>query len=175
MSKIPINVGLVAAELFGAGDALKSAIFVSVAALLSRTSEDLEANAATALSHLDDLGRRIDGVRNAVSQASGVTLVAKVTGKVREIDGDALTEALSMIDDGIEASRNNFDDVLQSNHRDGADLFADRICALGHDVQAAIEIIVGPGAGGPALLFDTYYAEAMRTLAAEDWGTETSN
>jgi hypothetical protein len=68
LPKLTLNSDEVANELFDLGDTLKATIIVSAAALLSRRTDDLEANAYSALARLEDMRQKLEGVRNGVAQ-----------------------------------------------------------------------------------------------------------
>ena len=92
MSKLQVNAELALATLPDLSNVLKKTIVVSAAAVLSRLPNDLKANAAAAVAHLDEMGRKLDGLRNDVSQASAASLAAKPDGQILEIDGELFAE-----------------------------------------------------------------------------------
>jgi len=174
MSKmIKINAELIGAELFALADILKTAIVVSAAALLSRTNEDVKENAALAVGHLEEMGTKLDGVRNSVSQKKGVTLAARLKGSIKEIDIDAIIEIVNVIDFRVDSYRKILFDVLESKHREGIDLFAGAVGPLGRAVQQAIALVWGRSPGSP-IFFDLFFAETMKNLSKESWGEEGS-
>jgi hypothetical protein len=163
---------VVVAELFSLGDALKATIILSAAALLSRRTDDLEANAQLVMTHLEEMGRKLDGLRSDVSQRKGVSIAARLRGQIKEIDDGVFTEAANLIDDRIDSYRDALLAVLESKQREGIDLFARRVGALGRAIQAAIGLVAGDSLMGSPFLFDAFFEQTMEELSRKSWADE---
>ena len=170
MSTIEVNTSLILPELFSLGDALKAAIFTSAAAILSRMSEDVDANAELAEGHLRELGRRLDGVRNTVSQRKGVSLLERLKGHVKEVDFKELTKDLDAIDREIDAFKDSLFSVLENRYREGIASCGDRALFLGLSVGAAIERMTGKALPLPPLYWQELFLQSLKDLSEKDWG-----
>jgi hypothetical protein len=96
MPKVQVNTDIALATLVDLANTLKKAIIVSAAAVLSRMTNDLKANAAAAVTHLDEMGRKLDGLRNDASQRNGVSFATKLKGKILEVDSDLFAERVGI-------------------------------------------------------------------------------
>ena len=174
MPTLTLNSNAVANQLFDLGDTLKATIILSAAALLSRRTDDLEANAYSALARLEDMRQKLDGVRNGVAQKKDVSLATRLKRQIKKIDNDAFTDALSLIDGRLESYRNALLSVLESKQRENIDLFVPTVGALGRAIQAAIGLVAGDALTGSPLLFDALFAQAMEELSEKSWENGTS-
>jgi hypothetical protein len=62
--------------------------------------------------------------------------------------------------------------VLENKQREGIDLFARRVGALGRAIQASIGLVAGDRLIGSPLLFDAFFAETMEELSRKSWTDE---
>ncbi len=145
MPKILLNSELAAAVLRDAATTLKAAIAVSAAAILSQARGDLEANAKAAMDHFDAFSGKLNGIRD-----------------------DALNDRIGRVDEQIARARKTLLQVVGSAERDGIDLFAERIGALGR----AFQVVMATYAEAPAtppFQYDQFFLETMADLGQRDW------
>jgi hypothetical protein len=169
LPKLRVNAAVVAAELFELGDDLKAAIVVSAAALLSRRGDDLEANAHLVVARLQEMHQKLNDVRNGVLERKGVSIIARLRGRTKDIDSNRFTEATNLIDDRIDSYKDVFRSVLESKDREGIDVFARRVGALGRAIQDAIGLVAGNALMGSPFLFDALFAQTMEELSGKRW------
>jgi hypothetical protein len=145
MTKILVSKELASAALRDAATTLKAAIVVSAAAILSQAQGDLEANAEAAMAHFDTF-----------------------SGKLNAIRDDALDRAIGLVEARLETTRQALSTIVGSAERDGIDVFADHIGALGRAFQDVAAINDGAPLS-PPFLFDQFFLESMNDLAQRDW------
>ena len=171
MSRVQVNTEIALATLLDLANVLKKTIVVSAAAVLSRMPNDLKANAASAVAYLDEMGRKLDGLRNDVSQSRAVSLAAKLKGQILEIDGELFAERAGIVDERIDGYRDALFDVIESEQREGLEFFCRRIGALGRAIQDVIGLISNEELAGSALQFDQFFMDTMAELSKSDWNS----
>jgi len=163
MATIKVNADAIVAELGQVADEYKAAILTAAAAIHSRSADDVNHNAAEVREHLEEMGRRLDGLRNGLSQAKGSS----------EFDRGNFTEAVDLIDSRIDTFWDCLESVLASNHRGGFEQFADRVGPLGRAVFGAIETVTGRVMPAEMLLyFENVFAEAVQKMSELDWSAK---
>ena len=171
MSKLQVNAELALATLPDLSNVLKKTIVVSAAAVLSRLPNDLKANAAAAVAHLDEMGRKLDGLRNDVSQASAASLAAKPNGQILAIDGELFAEKVGIVDQRIDGYKDALFDVIESEQRDGLEVFCSRVGALGRAIQDVAALLTDKQSPESAFHFDQFFLDTMAELSKSDWST----
>ena len=149
-------------KLFGLTDDLKATIVTSLAALMSRTNADVEANAGLSLDHIENMGRKLDEVRNA-SKTEDMSFFQKMKGGTQEIDGRTFFETIGLIDSGIDMTKESLMRVLESSTREDADSVGRAVIFLGLAVNAGIELIAGKALPLPATYWADFYSETMES------------
>lgn len=120
MSKVTLKTDTALPALFRLADDLKATIVTSLAALMSRTTADVEANAGSAFDHVESMDRKLDEARNA-AKTGGMSFFQKMKGGIQEIDGQTFIETIGLIDTGIKMTRESLMRVLESPTREDAD------------------------------------------------------
>ena len=171
MSRLQINAETALPRLLGLSNVLKKTIVVSAAAVLSRLPNDLKANAAAAVAHLDGMGRKLNGLRNDVSQASSASLAAKPNGRILEIDGELFAEKVGVVDERIDEYKDALFDVIESEQRGGLEVFCSRVGALGRAIQDVVRLLTDKESPESAFHFDQFFLDTMAELSKSDWST----
>jgi hypothetical protein len=170
MPKILVNTELVSAALKVAATTLKAAVVVSAAAILSQAKGDLEANAAAAVTHLDEFSQKLHGLRDRILQKNAVASAIISNAGTAEIDVDILNEKIGTVDDLIESTKEALFEIVGSAERDGLDVFAERAGALGRALQDVTALAAGDQpAAAPPFMFDQFFLETMHDLSQRDW------
>ncbi|MEH2475719.1 hypothetical protein V1281_003106 [Nitrobacteraceae bacterium AZCC 2161] len=170
MPKILVNTELVSAALKPVATTLKAAVVVSAAAVLSQAKGDLEANAAAAVTHLDEFSQKLHAVRNGMLQQNAVASAIISNAHTAEIDVDALHEKIGTVDDQVEGTKEALFEIVGSAERDGLDVFAERVGALGRALQDVMALAAGDRlAAAPPFMFDQFFLETMHDLSQRDW------
>ncbi|MES2030135.1 MAG: hypothetical protein V4477_13240 [Pseudomonadota bacterium] len=168
MQTIPVTTEPARASLRKVMSTLKAAAVVSAAAILSQGKSDLEANAAAATGHFDDVSRQLhafrkDALENALSPA-------QTGGKTVDVDIDALDRLIDNVDQHIARTRDALFAVAESADRSGLEAFAERLGHLGHALQEVTALIApSPSPGEAPFLFDQLFLESLQELSQRDW------
>jgi hypothetical protein len=171
MPKAQVNAETTLATLLDLANVLKKTIVVSAAAVLSRMTNDLKANAASAVAHLDEMGRKLDGLRNDVSQRRAVSFAAKLKGQVLEIDGELFSERVGIVDDRIDGYKDALFDVIESEQRESLEFLCRRVGALGRAIQDVVALLTDKELAGSPLYFDQFFIDTMAELSKSNWST----
>jgi hypothetical protein len=171
MSKVQVNAETALATLLDLSNVLKKTIVVSAAAVLSRLPNDLKANAAAAVAHLDEIGRKLDGLRNDVHRASAASFAANPNRQILEIDGELFAEKVGIVDQAIGGYRNALFDVIESEQRDGLEVFCSRVGALGRAIQEVVGLLTNKETPESTFHFDRFFLDTMAELSKSDWST----
>lgn len=173
MPKLLVKTEQVSVSLRKVTSTLKAAIVVSAAAILSRTSDDLEANAANAMGHFDDFAGQFHGIRQGMLPRALLS-TTYVLGTDIEIEASVCDEAIKRIDGHLASARQAFRTVAESPERDGLDVFTESVGALGRAFQG-FTALVTPEKDATPFLFDQFFLEAMQDLAQRDWSAAAAN
>jgi hypothetical protein len=171
MARIQVNTRQVAAALRAAATALKAAVAVSAAAILSQAKADLDANAAAAVDHLDAFCGKLHALHEAILRDSGnaAALAVISSAGTAEIDVGAVAARLATVDDLIERSKAALFAVVGSAKRDGIDVFAERVGALGRAFQDTALAAGDQAITATPFRFDQFFLETMHDLGQRDW------
>jgi hypothetical protein len=171
MPNLQVNTDIALATLVDLENTLKKTVVVSAAAVLSRMTNDLKANAAAAVTHLDAMGRKLDGLRNDVSQRNGVSFTTKLKGKILEVDSGLFAERVGIVDDRIDGYKDALFNVIESDQREGLEFFCHRVGALGRAIQDVVVLFTDKELTGSPLYFDQFFMDTMGELSKKDWNT----
>jgi hypothetical protein len=168
MPTIPVITEPALASLRQALSTLKAAAVVSAAAVLSQGKSDLEANAAAATGHLDNVSRQLHAFRKGVLQDA---LVPAEEGTMAvDVDIDALDRSIDSVDQHIIQAKDALFAVAESADRTGLEAFAERIGELGRALLDVVDLIAPSAAHNEApFLFDQFFLESLQELSQRDW------
>jgi hypothetical protein len=174
MPTIPVTIDTVSPALRKAASTLKAAAVVSAAAILSRSQSDLEANAAAAAGHFDDVAQQLHAMRNNVLKEA--LDQARPQGGTTDVDIDLLDQAIGRVDDGIALTKEALIEIAGSAEREGLDSFVQHIGDLGRALQdVAATLGEQLPSGTQSFLYDQFFLESMHELAQRDWRTSTAD
>jgi hypothetical protein len=168
MPTIPVITDPALASLQKALSTLKAAAVVSAAAILSQGKSDLEANAAAALGHFEDVSRQLHMFRK--SALEDALTPAKDNTVTVDVDIDALDRTVHDVDHQIAQARDALHAVVESSDRSGLEAFAEHIGELGRVLLGMVPLIAPSAAHGDApFLFDQFFLESLQELSQRDW------
>jgi hypothetical protein len=171
VTKLPtcqLNFRLFQSELFGIADGLKAAILTCVASILSRGNDDLTENFSLFMGHLNEMRRRLGHLQDGLSNRTGVSLIEKVKGNVKELDQDLVHEMLGRIVSDVGDFEESLGAVLESSTRQGVDDCCDKAGLLGLSINFAIELISGKALPLPPTYWVQFFSDAMNQLSSDD-------
>jgi hypothetical protein len=171
LARIQVNTEQASAALRAAATALKAAVVVAAAAILSQARADLEANAGAAADHLDTFRSKLDALHDGMLRDSGnaAALATISSTGTAEVDIDAVAARIAAVDSQIARTKAALFAVIGSAERDGIDVFAERLGALG---DAFHDIALAAGEQPITALpfqFGQFFLEAMHDLGQRDW------
>ena len=134
-------------------------------------TNDLKANAASAVAYFDEMDRKLDGLRNDVSQGRAVSLAAKLKRQILEIDSEVFSEWVGIVDERIDDYKDALFDLIESEQREGLELFCRRVGALGRAIQDVVGLLTDKELAGSTLQFDQFFMDTMAELSKSDWST----
>lgn len=177
MARIQVKTGQVSAELRAAATALKAAIVVAAAAILSQDKADLDANAAAAIGHLDAFHGKLDALHDQLLQDSGnaAALAIVSSAGTAEVDIQAVAARIAAVDELIERTKAALFTVVGSAERDGIDVFAECVGALGRAFQDTALAAGAPAITATPFQFDQFFLETMHDLGQRDWSAAATN
>lgn len=169
MPTIPVITEPALASLRQALSTLKAAAVVSAAAVLSQGKSDLEANAAAATGHLDNVSRQLHAFRKGVLQDDALVPAEEGTMAV-DVDIDALDRSIDSVDQHIIQAKDALFAVAESADRTGLEAFAKRTGELGRALLDVVDLIAPSAAHNEApFLFDQFFLESLQELSQRDW------
>jgi hypothetical protein len=171
LARIQVNTEQASAALRAAATALKAAVVVAAAAILSQARADLEANAGAAADHLDTFRSKLDALHDGMLRDSGnaAALATISSTGTAEVDIHAVAARIAAVDSQIARTKAALFAVIGSAERDGIDVFAERLGALG---DAFHDIALAAGEQPITALpfqFGQFFLEAMHDLGQRDW------
>lgn len=168
MPTIPVITEPALSSLRKVISALKAATVVSAAAILSQGKSDLEANAAAAFGHFEDVSRQLHTFRKAVLEDA--LIPANDNAVTVDVDIDALDRVVDDVDLQISQTKGALHAVVESSDRSGLEAFAERIGELGRALQE-VSILIAPSTspGEAPFLFDQFFLESLQELSQRDW------
>lgn len=147
---------------------LKAATVVSAAAILSQGKSDLEANAAAAFGHFEDVSRQLHMFRKNVLEDA--LIPTKDNTVTVDVDIDALDRVVDDVDHQIAQAKGTLHTVVESSDRSGFEAFAERIGELGRALLSMVTLIAPSAAHSDApFLFDQFFLESLQELSQRDW------
>lgn len=168
MPTIPVTIDTVSPALRKAASTLKAAAVVSAAAILSQSQSDLEANAAAAAGHFDDVAQQLHAMRSNVLKDA--LAQARPQDGTTDVDIDLLDRMIGRVDDGIALTKEALFEIAGSTERDGLDSFVQYIGDLGRALQdVAATLGEQLPSGTQPFLYDQFFLESMHELAQRDW------
>jgi hypothetical protein len=169
MPVISVDIAHHAPALRKAISALKAALVVSAAAVLSQVQGDLEANTKAALGHLDDFGTALHAVRDDILQQA-TTALRPAGDQQTELDTNLLTLLVNVVENRSATFRQALYDIVGSPERDGLDDFVAAIGELGTATHDVIAALTGPPPqDNPPFRYDQFFLESMQDLSQRDW------
>ncbi|WP_441278035.1 hypothetical protein AB7783_14715 [Tardiphaga sp. 172_B4_N1_3] len=168
MPTIPVITEPALSSLRKVISTLKAATVVSAAAILSQGKSDLEANAAAAFGHYEDVSRQLHMFRKNVLEDA--LIPTKDNTDTVDVDIDALDRAVDDVDLLIAQTKGALHAVVESSDRSGLEAFAERIGELGRALLGMVTLIAPSAAHGDApFLFDQFFLESLQELSQRDW------
>lgn len=174
MPILPVTIETVSAALRKAASTLKAAAVVSAAAVLSRVQGDLEANAAAAADHFDDVAVQLHAIRSNILKEALTSEPAG--GSTTHVDIDILDAAIDHVNNGITLAKEALVTVVGNAEREGLDSFVQHIGEVGRalqDVAAALGEKLPSGVS--PFLYDQFFLDSMHDLAQRDWSVSAAN
>lgn len=168
MPTIPVIAEPALASLRKVMSMLKAAAVVSAAATLSRGKSDLEANAAAAIDHFDDVSRQLHALRKGVLEDALSPIKPGVD--VVDVDIDTLDRVIDNVDRHLVLTKHALFTVVESSDRSGLEAFAEQMGNLGRASQEMTALIAPSALPGEApFLFDQFFLESLQELSQRDW------
>lgn len=151
-------------------EGLKGFIFTSVAAIHSRSSQDVSGNFEASLEQFRKIERSIDGVRNVTSKHATVSLLARLRGRRRTIEPDTVTDAIQQVESRAQTCLSLLEQIVSETHRDSANLLVDSLSKLGDAVCDAARIGTDNALPISNEYFIAHINDAFRVVADEQQG-----
>lgn len=168
MPTIPVTTEPALASLRKTLSMLKAAAVVSAAAVLSQGKSDLEANAAAAFGHFENVSQQLHMFRKSVLEDA--LIPTEDNAITVDVGIDALDHVIDDIDQRIVQTKDALFAVVESSDRSGLEAFTESIGDLGRALQE-ITALIAPAAlpGAAPFLFDQFFLESLQELSQRDW------